>query len=74
MKTEAEMERFIGRHSRGILEPGKGGRGKEKKNPLEPSKEAWDCPYLDFGLLAFRTIRGQISLKFAGCGRLLQKS
>ena len=31
MKTEAEMERFIGRHSRGILEPGKDGRGKKKK-------------------------------------------
>lgn len=41
LKTEAEMERFIGRHSRGILEPGKDGRGKKKKkNPLEPSKEA----------------------------------
>ena len=31
MKTEAAMERFIGRHSRIILEPGKDGRGKKKK-------------------------------------------
>lgn len=47
---------------------------EEEKNPLESSKEAQDCPYLDFGLLSFRTMRGQISLKSLGCGRLLQKS
>ena len=43
--------------------------------PLEPLEGAWLCQYLEFGLLASRTVREYISvfLNRPVCGRLLEQ-
>lgn len=49
-------------------------RQKTRKNSsLEPSKGAWPSQYFDFGLLASRIMRSQISavLSHQACGNLL---
>ena len=56
-------------------EPPEAGRGKEEF-PHEPSERVWPCQDLDFGLLASRTVREEISFALSQqvCDNLLRQT